>query len=146
MALFIQDSLHCSYRQTGCSPTHYHRNKNTICTLYAGCSPPVTIETTTSFLPSTQAVPHLLSENNGKAGKILAMHWLLPRIQGLVGYTVHLQLGSHACDLYVVYYNQSFFLSMKVKGIQGSIANKKHLSYKITNKMTKKQILKLHLY
>ena len=74
-------------------------------------------------ISSTQAVSHLLLGNKDKAGKSLAMHWLLPRIQGLVEYTVHLQLGSHACDLYVVYYDQSFFLSMKVKGIQGSIAN-----------------------
>ena len=85
-----------------------------------------------------QAVSHLLFENKGKAGKILAMHWLWPRIQGLVGYTMHLHLGSHA---YVVYW------SMKVKGIQDSIANEKHVSYKIPNKQDdKEQILKLYLY
>ena len=165
LSLFIQDSLHCKQGglyKTSFLPPHrlfptcYHRNKNIIPTLYTCCSPPVTIETRTSFLScshlltietrtsflsSIQAVPHLLLGNKGKAGKILAMHWLLPRIQGLVGYTVHLQLGSHAWDLYVVYYNHAIFLffSMEVKGIQDSIANEKHPSYKIINNQDDKE-------
>ena len=126
---------HHSYLQTGCyPPVTIETRTSFLSSIYRGCSPPVTIETRTLFLvvPSTQAVSHLLLTNKGKAGKILAMHWLLPKIQGLVGYTVHLQLGCHAWDLYTVYYNQSFFFSMKVEGRQDSIANEKHLSYKIT--------------